>query len=348
MERLPGYHPRPEVRDNPVDFPTPATAILLTMPEALLVEGVTKRFSGHTAVQDLTLHVPQGSIWGILGPNGAGKSTTLRMVMNIIGRDSGRILLDGVDPERDRRVLRRIGYLPEERGLYKKMKVLDVIEFFAALKGVPGSRGRTLGAEWLERMGLAEWRDARVDTLSKGMQQKVQFITTVLHDPEILILDEPFSGLDPVNQEVLRETVLDARKAGRTVILSTHNMDQAQELCEGICIIAEGRKILDGQMREVRRSHRANHYRIEFDDPTAEAERFMRGNALFELVGQTRGGWDIELGAGIGTVDLMRAIAEVGLPLKRFEHMEPTLHEIFVQQVGGSALTSRRRQVVNA
>jgi ABC-2 type transport system ATP-binding protein len=270
------------------------------------------------------------------------------MVMNIIARDTGRILLDGVDPERDRRVLRRIGYLPEERGLYKKMKVLDVIEFFAALKGVPGSRGRTLGAEWLERMGLAEWRDAKVDTLSKGMQQKVQFITTVLHDPEILILDEPFSGLDPVNQEVLRETVLNARNSGRTVVLSTHNMDQAQELCEGICIIAEGRKVLDGQLREVRRSHRTNHYRIEFDEPSPESERFMRGNAMFAVVAQSHDRWDIELGSGFGSVDLLRSFAEVGLSLKRFEHMEPTLHDIFVQEVGGSAVTSRRREVVNA
>lgn len=318
------------------------------MPEALLIDGVTKRYAGHTAVRDLTLHVPRGTIWGILGPNGAGKSTTLRMVMNIIARDTGHILLDGVDPERDRTVLRRVGYLPEERGLYKKMKVLDVIEFFAALKGVPGSRGRTLGAEWLGRMGLADWRDAKVDTLSKGMQQKVQFITTVLHDPEILILDEPFSGLDPVNQEVLRETVLTARNSGRTVILSTHNMDQAQELCEGICIIAEGRKVLDGQLREVRRSHRANRYRIEFDEPTSQAEEFMRGDTRFEVVSQSRERWDIELGHGVGTVDLMRAIAGAGLPLKRFEHVEPTLHEIFVQEVGGSALISRKGEVAHA
>jgi ABC-2 type transport system ATP-binding protein len=319
------------------------------MTDALVIEGVTKRYTEHTAVRDLNLTVPRGVIYGILGPNGAGKSTILRMVMSIIARQSGTILLDGVDPERNRDVLRRVGYLPEERGLYKKMKVLDVIVFFAALKGVPRKLGRADGAAWLDRMGLAEWRDSKVETLSKGMQQKVQFITTVLHQPDILILDEPFSGLDPVNQEVLRETVLDARQKGRTVILCTHNMDQAQELCEHVCIIAGGEKVLDGPMREVRRAHRANRYRLEFDEQTAEIERFIRQGSHFSSVEQSRGGWDVDLAPTTTSPELLRAIGELGVPVKKFEHMEPTLHEIFVTKVGGVAKhPTRRAEVPNA
>lgn len=216
------------------------------MDHALLLQGVFKRYAGHTAVDDLSLSVPQGTIYGILGPNGAGKSTTLRMVMNIIIRDGGRISLLGADPEHDRAVLRRVGFLPEERGLYRKMKVVDVIVFFAELKGMRAADARREAGRWIERMGLGDWRNAKVETLSKGMQQKVQFIATVLHDPELLILDEPHSGLDPVNQQVLHETIQEWRRRGRTVLFSTHNMAQAERLCEHVCVIAAGRKVLDG------------------------------------------------------------------------------------------------------
>src|SRR3954463_9365274 len=177
------------------------------MTDALILEGVSKRFSAHTAVDDLSLSVPSGTIYGILGPNGAGKSTTLRMVMNIIARDGGRISLLGRDPAADQTVLRQVGFLPEERGVYRKMKVTDVIVFFAELKGMDRRKARAEAATWLDRMGLGDWQQARVETLSKGMQQKVQFIATVVHDPDLLILDEPQSGLDPVNQEVLRDTM---------------------------------------------------------------------------------------------------------------------------------------------
>ena len=239
------------------------------MTHALLVEHLSKRYAGHTAVDDLSLAVPTGTIYGILGPNGAGKSTTIRMVMNIIVRDSGRVSLLGSDPERDRDVLRRVGYLPEERGLYKKMKVLDVVVFFAQLKGVPAATARREGARWIEKMGLGEWRGARVETLSKGMQQKVQFVATVIHDPDLLILDEPASGLDPVNQEVLRDTILETRQRGKTVLFSTHNMAQAEELCDDVCIIAQGRKVLDGGLREIKRANRTNRYAFAFDEPSA-------------------------------------------------------------------------------
>ena len=315
------------------------------MNEALRLERVSKRYVTHTAVRELTLRVAAGSIFGILGPNGAGKSTTLRMVMNIIARDSGTIQVLGESPESGV-VLRRVGYLPEERGLYRRMKVIDVIVFFGRLKGMSASAARREALIWLERMGLADWRSARVDTLSKGMQQKVQFITTVLHQPELLILDEPHSGLDPVNQEVVRETILAVRAAGGTVIFSTHNMDQAEALCEGVCIIAGGVKVLDGQVRELKRAHRGNHFRLRIE-PTATA------SALHELSGVLERAaaratpssdlttWDLELN-GSGPGELLTRLGTLPVEVEAFARVEPTLHQIFLDHVGESARRAPR------
>ena len=312
------------------------------MDHTLLLDGISKRFAGHTAVDDLSLTVPQGTIYGILGPNGAGKSTTLRMVMNILIRDAGRISLLGADPERDDRVLRRVGFLPEERGLYRKMKVLDVIVFFARLKGVEAGVARTRASEWLDRMGLADWHGAKVETLSKGMQQKVQFITTVIHEPELLILDEPQSGLDPVNQEVLRDTILDWRRQGRTVILSTHNMEQAEQMCEHVCIIAGGRKILDGTVRELRRENRGTNYLVEFEEESPAVEQMMARAAFGEVTRQGHA-WRVDLGSGGDPRALMTELAALDVPVARFERELPSLHDIFVSRVGAAAATAQRR-----
>ncbi|HET7583859.1 MAG TPA: ATP-binding cassette domain-containing protein [Gemmatimonadaceae bacterium] len=315
------------------------------MTDAIRIDDISKRYAGHVAVDRLSLAVPAGTIYGILGPNGAGKSTTLRMIMNIIGRDSGSISMLGADPAADRKVLRRVGYLPEERGLYKKMKVLDVIVFFAALKGVPEAQGRTQGREWLERMGLSEWENARVETLSKGMQQKVQFITTILHRPDLLILDEPASGLDPVNQEVLRDTILGARSEGRTVLFSTHNMDQAEQLCEHVCIIAEGRKVLDGNLREVKRSHMGNRYEVEFErESPAIQEQLRPGNGTFTTVTALRDGtaFELELSRGADTHTVLGVLSRIDVPILRFARVQPSLHEIFVQRVTGAVTPHRR------
>jgi ABC-2 type transport system ATP-binding protein len=318
------------------------------MSHALLLDGVSKSFASHAAVKQLSLAVPTGTIYGILGPNGAGKSTTLRMVMNIIIRDGGTISLLGTDPERDQGVLCRVGYLPEERGLYRKMTVIDVIAFFAGLKGVERATARREGERWLERMGLAEWRGARVETLSKGMQQKVQFITTVVHQPELLILDEPQSGLDPVNQEVLRDTILDARKEGRTVIFSTHNMEQAEQMCEHVCIIAGGEKVLDGNLRDIRRANRTNHYAIAFDEPSDAADRFMATWPGFESADRIQDGWEVDLRPGADPRALVAAANGLDVALARFEHVQPSLHEIFVQRVGDAARPRRRPEVAHA
>ena len=264
------------------------------MTNALELQDVTKRYVGHLAVDRLSVVVPKGTIYGILGPNGAGKSTTLRMVMNIIARDSGAIALLGTDPARDPAVLRRVGYLPEERGLYRKMTALDVVVFFGALRGMAESYARRVGANWLEKMGLAQWQHAKIETLSKGMQQKVQFVTTVVHGPELLILDEPTSGLDPVNQEVLRETIIGAKSEGRTVVFSTHNMDQAEQLCDSVCIIAKGRKVLDGALRDIRHGHAGRRYWLEFDEVTPGVLEFMNGGR-FPGAGRTGNAWTFDL-----------------------------------------------------
>jgi ABC-2 type transport system ATP-binding protein len=308
------------------------------MDHALRIENVTKRYSTTTAVDDLSLSVPAGTIYGILGPNGAGKSTTLRMVMNIITPDSGDISLLGSDPRTDRKILRRVGYLPEERGLYKKMKVLDVIVFFAELKGMDRRTAAREAESWLGRMDLDEWAGSKVETLSKGMQQKVQFITTVLFRPDILILDEPHSGLDPVNQEILRDTILTARDEGRTVVLSTHNMSQAEAMCESVCIIAGGRKIVDGRVRELKRENRGAFFELEFDSASQHVDRFMETSTHFRSRARNGPHWEIELMPGVDARAVLKDAIELDVPLARFEHVEPSLHEIFVDRV------SRARQ----
>lgn len=317
------------------------------MNDALILDGVSKRYSAHTAVDSLSLAVPRGTIYGILGPNGAGKSTTLRMVMNIIARDAGRISLLGADPAADRAVLRRVGFLPEERGVYRKMKVTDVIVFFAELKGIDRRRARRDAEGWLDRMGLGDWKQARVETLSKGMQQKVQFIATVIHDPELLILDEPQSGLDPVNQEVLRDTMLDARDRGKTVIFSTHNMEQAEQLCESICIIAQGRKVLDGRVKDVKRENVGNRWYVEFDPATEDARAFMARETRFGAVTAHGDGWRIDLEPHADPRALLSAVAGLDATVVRFEREQKSLHEIFIDRVGGAVTPNRRPEVAH-
>jgi ABC-2 type transport system ATP-binding protein len=317
------------------------------MSDALTLDGVTKRFSAHTAVDNLSLVVPAGTIYGILGPNGAGKSTTLRMVMNIIARDAGRISLLGGDPASDPKILRRVGFLPEERGVYRKMKVTDVIVFFAELKGVHRKVARERASGWLDRMGLGDWKQAKVETLSKGMQQKVQFIATVIHDPDLLILDEPQTGLDPVNQEVLRDTMLDARDRGKTVIFSTHNMDQAEQLCESLCIIAQGQKVLDGSLRDIRREHVGNRWTVEFDAPSEAADRFMAEEKRFGSFQAQGERWRVELAPGADPRALMQALAALDTPVVRFEREQKSLHEIFIDRVGGAVTPTRRPEVAH-
>src|SRR5947209_7064984 len=229
----------------------------------LVLEHVTKRFGGFTAVSDLSLQVRPGRVFGLIGPNGAGKTTTIRMIVNITAPDSGRIELFG--QQMNTALQDRIGYLPEERGLYKKMRVGERLPFFGGVKGLRGAEGDERIDEWLKKLELSAWKDKRTKELSKGMQQKVQFITAVIHDPDLVILDEPFSGLDPVNVDLMKQTILDQKAAGKTIILSTHQMEIAEKLCDDVCMINRACKVLDGRLREIRKSFSRNAVALQFE-----------------------------------------------------------------------------------
>jgi ABC-2 type transport system ATP-binding protein len=301
---------------------------------ALELDHVTKRFADHTAVNDLSLTVPTGVIYGLLGPNGAGKTTTIRMMLDIIQPDMGRVQLFGrAGTARDHSA--HIGYLPEERGLYRRMRVLDVLVFLAEMKGVDRRGARTRALAWLERLGLSEWRARRVDDLSKGMQQKVQFISTLLHDPSLVILDEPFAGLDPVNAQILKNIVLELRGGGVTVLLSTHVMEQAEKLCDQLCIIARGRKLVDGPLAEIKRAHGGQHLTIGFDSRAGVAAMpLFADRRLVRKIDDYGQYAELELAPDADPQELLRGLVEAGVRLSRFELMEPSLHKIFIDLVG--------------
>jgi ABC-2 type transport system ATP-binding protein len=294
---------------------------------AVSLRGVSKRFGKHTAVSDLDLEVPRGIIYGLLGPNGSGKTTTIRMIMGILLPDQGDVALFGADPELSRRT--KVGYLPEERGVYRKMKCVDLVTFLAEIRGVPRAEGKRRTLEWLERLGLSEWGDKRVEDLSKGMQQKVQFIGTVIHEPELLILDEPFSGLDPINQDVLEEIVRDFRARGTTVLFSTHLMDQAERLCERVCLISKSRKVLDADMRELKAAERGGVVAVEFEGP----DGWISGPEVAG-VRPVNGGLHLLLEEGADHQAILRRGVSAGATILRFDLVEPRLHEIFVRHAG--------------
>src|SRR5205807_9920421 len=268
-------------------FPTPI----------LILDRVSKRFAGHTAVDELSLSVPSGVIYGLLGPNGAGKTTTLRMIMDILEPDGGTVRVFG-EPGGGRAHAERIGYLAKERGRDRKMRVLDFLVLLGEMKGTDRRRARQRAEEWLARLGLTEWRLRRIDELSKGMQQKVQFISTVLHDPDLLVLDEPFSGLDPVNTQVMKDTVLDLRRRGKTILFSTHIMQQAEKLCEQLCIIAQGRKLVDGALSDIKRIHGGHHLVIGFDGSAGAAQQVFADRRLVKKVDDYGQFAELELAAG--------------------------------------------------
>lgn len=308
----------------------------------LVLEGVTKRFAGHTAVDRLTLEVPPGVIYGLLGPNGAGKTTTIRMVMNIFVPDEGAVRLFGEEGTgRDHSA--RIGYLPEERGLYPKMKVLDVLVFLAETKGVERRMARAKALDWLDRLGLADWRLRKVSDLSKGMQQKVQFISTILHEPSLVILDEPFAGLDPVNTQLMKDTVLELRRRGATILFSTHIMEQAEKLCDQLCIIARGRKLVDGSLAEVKRTRGGRHLTVAFDGAPGGALQIFRNKAVVAKVDDYGQYAELELVAGADPQEILRALVDSGAQLSKFELMEPSLNKIFIDLVGPEASRAEAR-----
>ena len=307
----------------------------------LVVDRVTKRFAGHTAVDALSLTVPPGVIYGLLGPNGAGKSTTIRMIMGIYVPDDGSVSLFGGSGGLQQS--ERLGYLPEERGLYPKMRVLDVLLFLAEMKGMDRGAARPKALAWLERLGLGDWKLRKVNELSKGMQQKVQFISTVLHDPDLLVMDEAFSGLDPVNAQVLKETVLDLRGRGKTILLSTHIMEQAEKLCDSVCIIARGKKLVDGTLAEVKRTHGGKHVLVNFDGSRGAADRVFADRQLVAKADVSGQFAELELAAGADAQTILQALVSSGARLSRFELAEPSLNKIFIDLVGPEAATPAAR-----
>jgi ABC-2 type transport system ATP-binding protein len=306
---------------------------------ALVVTGIVKRFGNHVAVDGMSFEVPRGCVYGILGPNGAGKSTTLRMINDIIAPDAGKIeILDGLPP--GGAAAAQIGYLPEERGLYPKMRVVEMIQFMGELRGLSGGEAKTRAGKWLDRLGLAQWAKNRVQDLSKGMQQKVQFATALIHEPALVILDEPWSGLDPINAEVLRETVADIRKAGRTVLFSTHGMEQAEKVVDAVCIIARGKKVVDGMLADIKRDN-ATKGLIALDIEAGSRDAADRVLADRALVAEQREG-EVKLADGIAPQQLLAALVAANANVRRFEVVVPSLHQIFVDKVGAAAAVAER------
>ena len=310
---------------------------------AIEIRNVVKRYAEHVAVRDLSLDVPRGAVYGLLGPNGAGKTTTIRMILNIIAPDSGTIRILG-QSHLSERVTDRIGYLPEERGLYKKMQVRRVLRFLAELKGVDAATADRRIDEWMERLSLKtpekDWGLSKVDELSRGMQQKVQFIGTLLHEPELVILDEPFSGLDPINAQALVDTVVDLKRQGRTVIFSTHLMDNAERLCDAVCIIARGEKVLDGAVVDVKTTHDTRRHvalGLTGESPLANGVgAVLRDPSLVSRVNDQNRFFDIELAPAASSQQLLQRLVAAGAGITRFELVQPSLHQIFLERVGAT------------
>jgi ABC-2 type transport system ATP-binding protein len=296
----------------------------------LLLDGVTKRFDEFVAVNELSLAVRAGRIFGLIGPNGAGKTTTIRMIVNITAPDSGRVELFG--QPMNRTLQDRIGYLPEERGLYKKMKVGEQLRFFGELKNLKGRAADEAIDRWLARVKLTDWKQKKASELSKGMQQKIQFIAAVMHEPDLIILDEPFSGLDPVNVGLLKEIVLELKAEGKTIIFSTHQMEVAERICDDICLINRSRKVLEGSIREVKRSFGRNSVALRIEG----GDGVLDDKSLVTKIERHSDEIEVLLAEGASAQDLLRRLLTAGAALTKFELVEPSLNDIFIAQVGGS------------
>ena len=295
---------------------------------ALHVDCVTKTFGDFTAVNCFSIEVPQGAVFGLLGPNGAGKTTTIRMAMGIIFPDSGSVSV--FDRPLNEKAKEKIGYLPEERGLYKKMKVADIICFLCEIKGVSRRRATKSTMYWLERLGLEDWRHRSVQDLSRGMQQKLQFISTVAHDPDLIVLDEPFQGLDPINTGALKDVMLELNKEkGKTIILSTHLMEQVEKMCDNICLIHKGKKVLDGTLSSVKGGYGRNTVVMEYD---GDGE-FLKSLPDVEKMNDYGKYVELRLKDGASHQAVLQVAVE-RVVVRRFEIVEPSLNDIFIDIVG--------------
>jgi ABC-2 type transport system ATP-binding protein len=300
------------------------------MNTAIALRDVVKEFDGFRAVDGITLEIPAGGIFGLLGPNGAGKSTTIRMIMDIIRPDTGTITVLGTSSHDN--VRHNVGYLPEERGLYKKMKVLDMLEFLGTLTGLSPRDSRKESLGWLERLEIGDWAARKIEELSKGMQQKIQFAAAVLGKPPILILDEPFSGMDPVNQNLFKDTILETNRQGTTIIFSTHQMETAERLCKEIALINKGKLVLSGSLAKVKEGFGKNSLLIEYEGDGEFLGR-LPGVARVDAYGSYS---EVRLEAGADPQSIFQSVAG-RLKIKKFEIVAPTLHNIFIEKVGATS-----------
>ena len=294
----------------------------------LEVKKLYKSFGPIKAVDNVTFNIPEGSVFGLIGRNGAGKTTTLRMMMNIYTPDSGEILFHGKPVNNDFK--KKVGYLPEERGLYKKMTVLDTLLFFADVKGKSGNEIKKKANEYLEKFDLADRKTAKIQDLSKGNQQKIQFIATILHDPEFLVLDEPFSGLDPINTDLLRQIIIELRNKGKVIIFSTHLMDFAEKMCDYITMIDQGKIILDGKLSDLKTKYAKRNVSINYSGDIS----FLKGNPIIESIedfGNTTG---IRLKDALQIQNLLKLLVDKNIDIKKFDANDISLHEIFVLLAG--------------
>lgn len=295
----------------------------------LRIENAAKRFGDFTAVEDLSFTVRAGRIFGFLGPNGAGKTTTIRMIVGITAPDEGRIKMFG--EKFTRNFQERIGYLPEERGLYKKLKVLDQLRYFAALKGVSQTEADKRIDFWLDRMNLSKWKTKKTTDLSKGMQQKIQFISTVLHDPDLLVLDEPFSGLDPLNVEFMKNVIAEFKSSEKTIIFSTHLMETAEKLCDDILLINKARKIVSGSLREIKASFGKNIIALR----ASGGDGVLEDKNLITKIVEHSDEKELFLAEKANSQDVLKKLIEAGARITKFELIEPSLNDIFIEKVGG-------------
>ncbi len=289
---------------------------------------VRKSYGGFTAVNDLSFEIPPTHIFGLLGPNGAGKTSTIRMMIGITAPDSGSVRIFG-QPFR-RRVLRRVGYLPEERGLYRRMTVGDNLVFLGRLVGLSVATSRERIDAWARRLEIADWIDRRVEELSKGMQQKIQFIAALLHDPDLIVMDEPFAGLDPLNAMQLKDVLVGLRTAGKSILFSTHRMDQVEKLCDSICLIDRGKSVLQGSLSEVKAGNGRRFVQIDYEGDG----RCLAGNPLIDSLNDYGNHAEIRLKPGADSQELLRTAMQ-GLRVIRFQVMEPSLEQIFIDRIAG-------------
>lgn len=295
----------------------------------LELEHIYKSYGNHAANRDISFNVPKGSIFGMLGPNGAGKSTMIRIITNIIVADSGIVRFNG-EPFKEKHH-EVIGYMPEERGLYKKMMVGEHLVYLGRLKGLSKAEATKKVKDWLDKLHIADWWGKKIEDLSKGMQQKVQFIATTLHDPLLLILDEPFSGLDPVNSNLIKDEIFELQRKGTSIIFSTHRMEQVEEICEEIVLINSGQNILQGKVKEVRQRFKENKYQVLYN-----GDKAVSSLGGYEVVEQEQGKLIVKATEGQSPNQLLRALLDQGLEIHHFNEILPSINEIFIRQVQAS------------